>query len=116
MAEAAQSVLTETRLVCVEVELLLTSSLRSEQAMVDSKIKSYILEAKRFIPHAGMGKDMHDVLDDVLHERSEDVVADIARVSNACKPLTWEWAKSAVDVLERAHTIAASSETDTDRD
>lgn len=84
--------------------------------MVDSKIKSHILEAKRLIPRGGLGKDMHHVLDDVLHERSEDVVADIARVSNACKPLTWEWAKSAVELLEKAHTIAASSETDTDRD
>lgn len=84
--------------------------------MADLKIQSCVREAKRLIPRSGLGKDMHTVLDDVLHQRSRDVAADLARVANACKPLPWGWAKSAVEQLEKAaQNIDPSSEIDASR-
>lgn len=71
--------------------------------MSSEQINSYIQEAKQLIPRGGqLGKDLHLILDDVLHQRSSDVLADIERVGNACKLLSWEWAKSAFELLEKA--------------
>lgn len=70
--------------------------------MPTQEINSYLREARQLIPPGGLGKDMHLVLDDVLHKRSADDLADIERVVNACKPLPWEWAKSATDLLVKA--------------
>lgn len=70
--------------------------------MENPNLDSCVREAKRLIPRNGIGKDMHLVLDGVLHQRSQDVGVDIGRVANACKPLPWDWAKSTVKLLERA--------------
>lgn len=66
------------------------------------EINSCIREAKMLIPHGGLGKDMHLILDDVLHKRSDDDLADVERVASACKPLPWDWAKRAVELLGKA--------------
>lgn len=70
--------------------------------MSTQEINSCIREAKRVIPDGGLGKDMHLLLDDVLHKRSDDDLADVERVASACKPLPWDWAKRAVELLGKA--------------
>lgn len=73
-----------------------------ESKMISSQVKSWIQEAREAIPHGGIYKDMRLILNEVLNMQAEDVLGDLERVINACKPLPWEWAQTAVVLLRKA--------------
>ncbi|MCY2994808.1 MAG: hypothetical protein NTY19_44150 [Planctomycetota bacterium] len=66
------------------------------------QVKMYIRQAKAIIPRGGIYGDMHVVLSEVLNMESKEVVRDIERVRDACKPLPWVWAQAAEKLLENA--------------
>ncbi len=70
--------------------------------MTFKQAQSHIRQAKEMIPNSGIGKDLHTILADVLDMRSNDALADLEIVRNACKPFPFEWAQSAADLLEKA--------------
>jgi len=70
--------------------------------MTFKQMAGYVGQAKAIIPRGGIYGDMHVVLAEVLNRKSEDTLKDLRRVRNACEPLPWEWAQTALKLLERA--------------
>jgi len=70
--------------------------------MTFKQMAGYIRQAKAVIPRGGIYGDMHLVLTEVLNRKSEDALRDLRLVCTACEPLPWEWAQTALGLLQQA--------------
>lgn len=66
------------------------------------QMAGYVRQAREIIPRGGIYGDMRFVLAEVLNGKSEDTLKDLRRVRNACEPLPWEWAQTAMRLVEQA--------------